>query len=261
MIVDELLEIAEPVLGRQRVTRLCVGLRYTAVQLDSGSVGVALNLPEEAYENSAVCTSAGRLTGNAMEVAALVRNFNAIDLAAGLATINAALNHDIDAPEGDLIEGVSIAPTDRVGMVGYFGPLVARLKDHCRLVVFERDRPESWVYPDWAAEQLLGDADVVILSAATLVNKTADHLLSLARTDARVVLAGPTTPLVPEVFARHGVTSLAGMQFVNPEMVMNVIGQAGGTREFSSYARKVLLPLSSGDRLTGHGAEFDRPNP
>jgi len=130
-----------------------------------------------------------------------------------------------------------------VAMIGHFGPFVRKLTGRCNLQIFERKRLFDYVYPDWAAEQLLPRADVAIITSTTLLNKTLDHILDLARNASRVTVAGPTTPLLPEVLARRNVHFLAGMVFQETEPTLNVVSQAGGTPSFSRFARKVTLAL------------------
>jgi len=57
------------------------------------------------------------------------------------------------------------------------------------------------------------------------------------------VLLGPSTPFMPEVFRRHGVTMLSGLQVVDAAQVLRVVSEGGGTRQFGRAARKVSLRI------------------
>jgi len=243
MLVDDLLQVAEEGLKEREVEDLRIGLTYTAVLLDDGSLGVAATQPDYPTGRSRCCDLAGKATRNSLETALLVRETNTIDVSAGLAAINAVLNRDATGDEGDLLDFLAISPGETVGMIGHFGPFVRRLEGNCTLQVFERTRFRENTYPDWPAEQLLPAADVVLITSSTLVNKTLDHLLCLCRPDARVALAGPSTPLFPGLFAEHGVDFLAGMRFHDPAAMLDIISRAGGTPSFSPCATKLTQRL------------------
>ena len=54
--------------------------------------------------------------------------------------------------------------------------------------------------PAEQAASVLPSADVVLITGTTLVNDTLEHLLTLCRSSARVVLVGPTVGLLPDPF-------------------------------------------------------------
>jgi uncharacterized protein (DUF4213/DUF364 family) len=130
-------------------------------------------------------------------------------------------------------------------MVGHFGPLVRELRRRSgALHIFERHRPtEPSVFPDQAAVELLPKCQVVIISATTLLNGTLEELLQQANGAREVAILGPSTPLVPEFFASHNVTLLSGVRISDPERVLRVVGEGGGTREFGDAVRKITLKI------------------
>ncbi len=243
MLADTLLALTQSRLSNHSVTDLRVGLSYTAVLLDNGHLGVAATLNDWPSQHCTVSTRAGRMKIGAWQSAQMLAATNPVDAAVGLATVNAVLNQDVEGDNCDLLERLDIKEDDTVAMVGYFHPFVANLKDRCNLMIFERKPVAPGVLPDWSAERLMPDATVVILSATTFVNKTIDRLLQLARPARSVAIAGPSTPLIPELFEGTNVKLLAGMEFTDPSGALDVISQAGGTRRFSPYARKVTLEL------------------
>jgi hypothetical protein len=126
-------------------------------------------------------------------------------------------------------------------MVGYFEPFIQELRKRAKeLYVFEKRPLAPDVLPDWAAERILPKCDVVILTAISLINGTLDHLLELSRGD--VGLVGPTTPL-SNIFSEYGVNHLFGSLVTNPNLVMNIVSQAGGTQRFGSSIKKVYQRL------------------
>jgi uncharacterized protein (DUF4213/DUF364 family) len=80
-----------------------------------------------------------------------------------------------------------------------------------------------------------------VLSATTLLNHTIDGLLDLCRSAREIALLGPSTPFLPEVFTRHGVTMLSGLQVVDAPHVLRIVSEGGGTRQFGRTVRKLNL--------------------
>jgi hypothetical protein len=247
MLIDEVFEhVASKATGRF-VNDLRVGLGYVAVTLDDGSCGLAYTFRDEGGEGCCVLPQAGTLTGQpAVNIALMAKSRDAIPAALGLATLNALIQPPSDAVEADAIDLLQIGSNDVVGMVGYFAPWVARLRGGTKtLYVFERRRDREEVLPDWAASTLLSECTVVILSATTLLNRTLDTLLDKCGGAREVALVGPSTPFLPEVIAGRNVTLLSGIQVVDPQRVLRVVSEGGGTRQFGGAIRKLSLRLAT----------------
>ena len=85
----------------------------------------------------------------------------------------------------------------------------------------------------------------MLLSATTIANRTLDSLLDCAKHAREVALIGPSTPMVAEVFAAHGVTLLSGVQVVDADRLLRIVSEGGGTRRFGTAVRKLVLRLNS----------------
>jgi len=248
MIIEEILKSVEGELRRRAVEDVRIGLGYTAVKLDDGSCGLAATMREEVAACCTVFERAGGLSDqDAVSLAELALSTDILESALGVATINAALSsreHPGRLIEGDLPEILEIGKEDTVGMIGYFGPLIEKIKKRCEdLYVFER-RPSAFeafeIQPDWAADLLLPKCSVAIISGTAVLNKTIDRLLELC--SGRVAIVGPTTPL-SEVFANYGVSFLFGLKVTDADKILKIISEGGGSRAFGQAARKVVLQL------------------
>jgi uncharacterized protein (DUF4213/DUF364 family) len=212
---------------------------------------VAYTFPE-----SRVCrgSSAGEtqpLTGS--KAARLLRAVGGGDLLAstlGLATANALIAGLPPSPhmrEGDVLEGLEIRSGDRVCMVGCFVPLLSRLHSRQITVTAVDQVPKPGALPAQEVEHHLPRSQVAVITATSLINGTLDHLLELARGCREVALLGPSTPLLPEVFAGTPVSCLAGIRIQDPEGVLRSVAEGQGFRVFKRYVRKMNIPLAGRD--------------
>lgn len=247
MLAEDICSAALALAGDVRTSDIRVGLGYTAVLLEDGRCGLAYTLHEKEYESCSVLAEAGRISGRrASDLLPWMKLPDETACAVGLAAANAVIGSPEGSLESDILEMLSVAPEDAVGMIGYFGPLVDPIKKKVRAMhIFERKPiPELGVLADSAAPELLQQCDVVILSATTLLNHTIDGLLRCCGNAREVVILGPTTPFLPAVFKKRGVTVLSGVHVVDAPQVLRVVSEAGGTRHFGRSIRKLTLRIS-----------------
>jgi uncharacterized protein (DUF4213/DUF364 family) len=89
--------------------------------------------------------------------------------------------------------------------------------------------------------ELLPECSVALITAKSLLNGTIDALLLAAASCREVVLLGPSTPLVPEVFGKphRGVSLLSGVVVADAEGLSRAVARGGGTRELKASVAKV----------------------
>ncbi|MBU0492865.1 MAG: DUF364 domain-containing protein [Chloroflexi bacterium] len=231
-IVDELLA-ALP--GDALVQRVLIGAFWTVVVVETGQGprgGLASAVRSAGHHGGSPVRDAGDLARHsAHELAALLRSDNPLEASVGLAAVNALLPVDearcTTANAQDIV--LERGARRRVVVVGHF-PFVPQLRQtaaHCDVLEL---RPQPGDLPAEAAARVLPQADVVALTATSLINHTIDDLLALCRPDAYVVLMGPSTPLWPGLFT-HGVDVLAGSQVTDVETVLRVAGQGATFRQ------------------------------
>jgi uncharacterized protein (DUF4213/DUF364 family) len=243
--------------ARKRTIRQAVaGGRFCAVLLDDGGVGVANLCPDVCGEPSrwmsGLLPRAGKLATETLKALAVPERS-----AIGVATANALANRfqggggPLNQPSvrGDLLEVLELHPDDHVGMVGCFSPLVDPIRRRVqRLSIFERGpRLAPGLLDENQAGKLLPDCSVALITATTLMNGTIDALLAAAAKCREIVLLGPSTPLVPEVFARspRHATLLAGVVVTDPEELLHTVVRGGGTRDFGTSVAKVNVRVST----------------
>lgn len=243
MIVEELLQSKEEELKKRQAVDVRIGIRYTAVLLDNGNLGVARSFQEESTKCCEVIDKAGELEDNAYKLAKLALEPYPTKASIGIATINSIYNQKTEGEKGDLIDFLKIKDGDKIGMVGNFKPVLNKIDKDVEISIFERNPQEEGILPDHAAKQILPQTNIAIITGTTVVNKTIDHLLEITKNAREIALLGPTTPLAPSVLRDYGVTLLAGMIVEDVEKVLKVVSQGGGTRKLGEFSRKITISL------------------
>ncbi len=248
-INKELYALGKEVAENRHVTDVRIGLGYTAVEIDERSVGLAYTFRQDAGHTCTAMKMAGELSGKAAaRLVALLEEKDVISSAVGLATLNALIQERLPESQGkDFFSFLSLRSGEKVGMVGFFAPIIPQIrKAGCDLWIFERNlsRGEN-LFPPEEIPQKLPDCSVVILSATTLINHTFEDVAPHFQTAREVVMLGPSTPFLPEMLGRYGVTLLAGMRTVKPKWVLRIVSEGGGTQRLGNAVRKMVVPCSS----------------
>ena len=227
------------------VERVQVGLTYTAVQLQNGSTGVAYNFPrrECGVDIEDDRPLRGRRAG---ELILKLGGENLSLSSVAMATINALINGRLQLREtdfGDTLEAIDIRNGDQVCMVGCFLPTVEKLKERSISTTVVDQAPKPGALPEEKSAELLPRSQVAIITATSIINGTIDRLLALADRCREVVLLGPSTPMLTEVFRGTPVNLLSGIRVDQPDRVSQVIAEGMGFRAFKRYVTKVNLRI------------------
>jgi hypothetical protein len=154
-----------------------------------------------------------------------------LEAAIGMAAINSLLEIDegrcVEVNAGDLI--AEKGRDKKIAIIGHF-PFVARLRQLSKeLWVIERRLREKDLGEE-EAENLVPQADVVGITGTAFINHTIEHLLTLCRPDAYVVVLGGTAPLSPVLFD-YGVDAISGTKVDQPEVVLHCVSQGATFRQ------------------------------
>ena len=213
------------------------------------SVGVGVSM--RPLEANGPVRNAGHLLGMKLrDLAIWVKSWNEYESAMGLAAINSVLNapRSVRANCAERLsetnEDIFVYMRNRmrgknVAVIGHFLGL-ERVAEICNLSILER-RLEPGDLPDSACEYMLGEQDIVVLTATTLINKTMPRLLTLSR-GATIVVAGPTTPLHPLMFD-FGIKILGGLVVEDEVSVWRTVTEGGQREIFSAGSRMVTVSV------------------
>ncbi len=184
------------------------------------------------------------------DVAKLVKSWDNIEAAIGMAAINAYFNQ----PEklkaqgaqlflgkedgGDIFKNLyNECMSKKVATIGHFNSVRDLYEDICDLTIIEQD-PRPGDLPAIAAEYVLADMDYVFITGMTITNKTLPRLLQLSA-KAKVVLTGPSVPLTP-LLADFGVDIISGFAIYDILGAANAILDNQGEQIYNT-GYKVLL--------------------
>ena len=241
-------------IDQTRASEIVMGVGYTGVRLSSGQVGMAHSLLNEGTSGSAhMSGKAGHLAGSsALELARLALSWDIKARVVGIATLNALsqialdkLAREICPHGGDVVDHLTIEGKI-VAVVGNMQPMVVKLRDTAKQVhVLERslELRDGSTLPDTAAEQILPESDIVLITGTALENGTIDRLLELSKNAEEVAIVGPTAGMLPTVLFKHGATIVGTVRVTNPDKAMQIIGEGGMPRALMEATdRRVYRP-------------------
>lgn len=268
-ILGETIAAIEAILGAEldaiTVERAVAGLFFTGVKLDNGSAG-ACATPIKTIPEAVCCPSSamampfpGKLRGRrAADLAREALSEHGIRRAIGIAAVNALAEHcwsrrphpEVTLRPGlDAFDATEIRPGEKVVVVGAFIPFLKELKRRGQsYLVLEQDPATlkadelPFFRPAEMAAEVLPGADVVLITGATLVNRTLEDLLALARPDTRVTVVGPTVGMRPEAFLARGADVLGCVRITDPDAFLDLLAEGGsGYHFFGRSAQKLAL--------------------
>lgn len=225
-----------------KIEILCLGLGYTAVTTSDGGIGVAYTCFDSKNSCSVIKSHHDYEGGPAVDLLEKMKSTNTIERSMALALINAlnyekALLFPEDKDNNIMFDKFNIGEGTRVAMVGFFGPLVKIFKE--RGVVLEiMDITRGLGQKEDFYEKLGSWADILLLTATSILNNTTEEILGTAGRNVKTILLGPSTPMVAEAFEHVPVHMLAGTVPLEKENVLKAVRHGMGTPVIHRFSRK-----------------------
>ena len=265
--------------SNKRIGSVTAGLKYTAVTVDGGGMGVAYTWTETAArpadgvpaasqsdrrENTtaaqarntrpagtagACCPKAGTFYENfegrpAQELLERLTGEEPLHISMALALVN-ALNAEkaagFDEDRGKNPALFEALGAGRGSRVAMVGYFrpIEKLLTDMGADVYIQDRAHGIGSGEELSDRLTRWADSLILPSTTIIGGAFDEILGRCPANLPVALLGPSTPMVPELFSGGSIRYAGGTVPEDAEATLRVIRQGGGTRDFQKYGKKV----------------------
>lgn len=237
-VIDDLLSSVAPDAPPRPPRDLAVGLYWTAVVgqrmgLAATPTDITCCFAEDASDVG--CLHEWPVT----ELSKLLRSTHPLEVTIGMAALNSQIV--VDESQGvdwNARDVILVRGRDKtVVTVGHF-PFTDALREvAARLYVLEM-HPTPGDQPAEAAPDLIPQADVIGLTASTLLNGTFETLAKWFPPKALVVMLGPSTPLSAVLFD-YGVNILGGALVTDPHIALRYVTQGSslhgvpGVRRFT----------------------------
>jgi uncharacterized protein len=214
-LVDALLD---SVAGQpRRAARVRIGLHWMSVETrHTGVAHVFRGRPE--FE----LPDAGALDGkDVMELAAGLKSWEPLEAGLGLAALSSLIGGD--GERCNVVDYImDRVPGKTVTCVGRF-PFFGRMAESAARAYLLEMNPQAGELPSFAAEEVIPESDLLILTGTSLINKTMERLLELGR-HGTVIVLGPSTPM-SDVLFDFGASVIAGIRVVDQGKLLRSISQ------------------------------------
>lgn len=250
MLRDNVLQAATPLLVGRTITRMVLGMSLIGVELDGTDIGLAYMLRDNLPAGCGAFAFGQSVNGADAETVAqyLCTGENDAQRGVGMAAITAAIcAQELPNEPNHPSFGISITPSDTVGMIGHIPPVAARIQQTVKkLILFDegiarRPAPNAvQVEPTKHQGALLPECDVVIMTGTVMINNTVEDLLPMCVNARHIVMVGASTPMLPEAFLGSGITMLAGSCWdaTDPDALFTCITLGGGIGQVSPWMIK-----------------------
>ncbi len=232
-IARHLIMAGEHLIAGATIADIRLGLGYTLVELSDGRAGVAWTAKSGASASCTHLPQAGRLLGiGALELLSWLAGKAPLERTIGLATFN-ALNQRVnrELQDEEAISLLQLKKTDHVVMIGYFAPLLPKIKEvGCELAIVELADQPGVLNVDQGMKAL-SECDAAIITSTSIITDTIDGILAALGKNRAAVMLGPSTPVCPEAFTGTRITQLSGAYVIDAalDQAKAVVSQGGGT--------------------------------
>jgi uncharacterized protein (DUF4213/DUF364 family) len=207
----------------------------------SHHAGMASTVLSNRPHGEELVAQAGNLLGkSALQLATMSTSANPLEAGIGLAIINSLLEPPLENQRS--INAFRVLEEQgkgkKIALIGHF-PFIPRLQKVAKaLWVIDLDPAEGEFSPQ-DAPHLLPQAEVLAMTANTLITQAAEGYLALCNPAAFKIMLGPSTPLSPILF-RHGLDALAGVHILDVEMVQRFLSQGASFSQLEGVEKVTL---------------------
>jgi len=264
MILEETIDLLKTKYKTQiedlAITDACIGIYLTAIRLSDGSCGVASTElgPQEGccrdkknYDEFTPAKITGRRLIDLLEFDGPAKALESLKVAA----LNAISMKIISGSGYKIIENtdpinlVDLQSKKTITLVGGFHSYIKKISEtDSRLYVLELDENmlqgemKKYYVPADEYGKILPISDIIIITGLTLVNNTIDGLINSILPHSQVIVAGPSSSLLPDVLFKNKVDIIGATTITDAAMAFEVASQAGGAHHLFRYcAEKICI--------------------
>ncbi len=234
-VLESLIESTPPV----PVRRVLTGCFNTIVQ--SSGFGLASTLKPPLWQHEGVPGAGTLTTRNARELAEFARLDSTLAASVGIAAINSTRNEE-GLPLKELNARELLVEKGKggvLGMIGHF-PFVERVREQFSdILIFELD-PQKGDLPAEKIKKRLKEADVVAITATSLINHSFHDIIAACRKESYRVLLGPSTPVTPELF-HFGIDAVSGSIVTDSDSFLPMLAEGTPFRKLAGISHVTLL--------------------
>lgn len=222
---------------------------FGAIRLEDGTIGlVFLNLTPKIRELASQLNVDQFIGVNPAELANEFGSSDNLKKMLGLGAINSISQHIFKRSEfplnftTDSLGLLNLKAQDRVGMVGFFPPLVKKIETiGIPLIVIEKKahlikKTEKWEVT--LEPSRLRECNKVLCTSTAVLNDSIDEILRYCSKAEKISIIGPTAGFIPDPLFTRGV-DIVGSTFINnTSLFMELIRQK---KRWGSATRKYCI--------------------
>jgi uncharacterized protein (DUF4213/DUF364 family) len=187
----------------------CKKSNFGAVKLENGSIGIFfVGLHSEFHRMAANIDIKSLTQETPLQLASKMNSNRLFYRTVGLGVVNAISHYVFLRSKFDftytnnILDALHIQPDDTIGMVGYFPPLVKKIKElDNKLIVVELKKEFIRKESNWEITldtTALKTCNKIICTSTTIINDTLDNILKYTQESDIFSLIGPTAGFLPD---------------------------------------------------------------
>jgi len=209
---------------------------FGAIKLDDGTIGVVYISLSPEIKRIGEATDLSKFIGmNPLDLAKSFKSSDNFQKTLGFGAINAISqyifrnsNFSFDFTT-DSLGLLDLNRADKPGMVGFFPPLVAKIKKMGnQLIVIEKKANLVQKSNNWEVTldpTQLETCNKVLITSTTILNESIDDILRFCSQAEKISIIGPTAGFFPDPLFSRGIDIVGGTYIHNPNLFMELISE------------------------------------
>ncbi|MFX0071830.1 MAG: Rossmann-like domain-containing protein [Candidatus Hermodarchaeota archaeon] len=209
---------------------------FGAIELEDGTIGVIyINLSEKVKERGSNTDPMEFVGMNIFDLAKKFSSSDKFEKTIGLGAINAISQYIFKKSDfqfdlaTDSLGLVDLNSKDKVGMVGFFPPLVKIIEElDIPLVVIELNMNLVQTTEKWEVtldSNRLKECNKVLITSTTVLNSTVDSILEKCSHAEKISMVGPTAGFLPDPLFKRNIDVIGSTFIHDSNLFMELITQ------------------------------------